>query len=216
MAACEKLDDATIAELLRGARAIGLKLSGEQVAQFEGYLITLLQWQRRMSLTSTTGPLDLVRNHVLDSLHVVPFIQQSSRIADLGSGAGFPGVSLAIARSDAQVDLVESRRKKANFLREVLRCAGIANASVVEERMERLGQTHEGVYDMIVSRAVWRVRDLLQTCGGLLRTSGVAIAMKGPRGREEAIEVPGFAQPETTSYAPPSGAQRVLLLYRKR
>jgi len=175
-----------------------------------------LLWRLRLSLISVADVRTIVRNHILDCLTVARFIRPGFRVADIGSGAGFPGIPLAIACPDAQVDLIESRRKKANFLREVVRNARLGNAQVIEARAESVGVEFVGVYHIAVSRAVWEIPGLLQVCGKLLQRGGLAVAMKGPKALTEAASHPnGFSEPQTVAYDLAGGERRALLLFRK-
>jgi 16S rRNA (guanine527-N7)-methyltransferase len=206
-----------IRELAEAARANGLTLSAAAIGQFETYIETLLLWRTRLSLTTAATVQSIVRNHIADSLFVAPLVKSGFRVADLGSGAGFPGVPLSIACPGASIVLVEARRKKANFLREVLRKTGIANAQVVEARAESLAEHHGGTYDLVVSRAVWRVADFLGICDALLRPEGAAVAMKGPRGLAEGQIRRGgsFAAPEVVNYRLQGSVHRMLLVFHR-
>jgi 16S rRNA (guanine527-N7)-methyltransferase len=202
-------------ELVHAAQSLGLRLSSESIERFETYIGTLLLWRSRLSLTTAATPSALVRYHIVDSLFVAPFIQPGVRFADLGSGAGFPGLPLAIVRQDTAVVLIESQRKKANFLREVVRRSGLTNACVVEARAESLASSHLGAYDAVVSRAVWQVPEFMRLGGRLLRPGGLAIAMKGPRGLAECrLQRPvGFSEPKVIDYHLHGGVRRMLLVF---
>lgn len=202
-------------DLAEGAIRSGITLTAQQFAAFEAYIATLLFWRTRLSLTGAATPVDIVRAHILDSLAVVEHVPARSILVDLGSGAGFPGVPLAIARPHASITLVESRRKRANFLREVVRRSQLANTSVVEGRAEELSARAAGTFDVVVSRAVWSVPELLPVAAELLRSGGLAIAMKGPKGMREARPSPGFRTPETVTYKLHAGIERMLLIFRK-
>ena len=208
---------AAIDELVEAAQTNGLPLSPESLARFETYLETLLLWRRRLSLTGASTALTIVRYHVADALFVAPLIKPGSQVADLGSGAGFPGVPLAIACPDAAVFLVEARRKKANFLREVVRKADLGNVQVVEERAESLSSDHAGRYDVVVCRAVWPLQDFMRISGPLVRSGGLAVAMKGPKGLAESRpkNAGAFSKPEVISYQLHGGVRRMLLVFRR-
>jgi 16S rRNA (guanine527-N7)-methyltransferase len=207
---------APVAELLRAAAALGIALPDTAISRFEGYIETLLLWRSRFSLTAASTPAEIVRLHILDSLALCRFIQQGMRVADLGSGAGFPGIPLAIACDRAHVSLVESRRKKANFLREAVRTCSLANAEVIEERVEHLAARGMRPWDIVVSRAVWRLRDFLVLADRLLTHGGLAIAMKGGKGGAEELGYRGpLLQMEAVEYELPSGARHRLIVYRK-
>jgi 16S rRNA (guanine527-N7)-methyltransferase len=204
------------AELPGAALGIPVTLSESALAHCRSYVETLLLWRQRLSLTSAKTAASVVLNHLLDSLHVVPFIKPGTRVADIGSGAGFPGVPLAIVCTEARFVLIESRRKKANFLREVARQTRLSNVVVMENRVEDLLDGLRASFDVVVSRAVGPVPDLLALSAVLLRRDGLVVAMKGPKGRAELAEHPEFTTVEVVEYGLPSGATHLLLVYRRR
>jgi len=207
---------APLAELVREAARLGLTLSDTQVARFRIYIDTLLLWRSRLSLTTAATPQAIVRSHILDSLALCRFVESTMRIADLGSGAGFPGIPVAIACDGAHVSLVESRRKKANFLREVVRAATLANAEVIEARAEDLTGHPSAPWDLVVSRAVWPLHDFLDVSERILKTGALAVAMKGPQSMNEALRYGGpLVQADTVEYELLTGARHRLLVYRK-
>jgi 16S rRNA (guanine527-N7)-methyltransferase len=207
---------APLTELVRGAQEFGISLSSEQLAIFQAYIETLLFWRTRLSLTSAATALAVVRSHIVDSLAVARFIEPGWRVADLGSGAGFPGIPLAIVSPQSLIILIESRRKKANFLRDAVRRCGLTNVYVCEGRAETRPIQRLGTFDLVVSRAVWTVSDFLNVAGGLLRLGGLGVAMKGPRGLMETTTNPVFLQQEVVGYELHGGIERTLLTYRKR
>lgn len=135
--------------------------------------------------------------HVLDSLTglEVPELREAKRIADVGAGAGFPGLVLAVAVPDAQIDLVESVGRKCEFMRRAIEAAGIGNASVLNSRSEDLaaGEGREA-YDAVTARAVGRLSTLAELASPLLKPNGVLVAWKGKRDEEEELQVRGAAQ----------------------
>jgi 16S rRNA (guanine527-N7)-methyltransferase len=210
------LPAALAGELLRGAAALGIALPATAISRFAVYIQTLLLWRSRLSLTTASTSEEIVRSHILDSLPLCRFIQPGMRVADLGSGAGFPGIPLAIACDRAHVSLVESRRKKANFLRAAVRTCDLANAEVIEARVEHLVERGTRHWDIVVSRAVWRLRDFLILAERLLTHGGVAIAMKGRNGGgEEPVYRGPLLQSQAVEYHLRSGAHHRLIVYRK-
>jgi 16S rRNA (guanine527-N7)-methyltransferase len=210
-----RMDPATD-ELTRGALELGIRLSSEQLVAFDVYFDTLLLWASRLSLTAARTAGEIVRRHVLDSLSVARYTRPGCKLADLGSGAGFPGLPLAIACPRAAVVLIESRRKRANFLREAARRCGLSNVEVLEERAENVATRLPGSFDLVVSRAVWPIADFLKLCLLLLRSTGLAVAMRGPKAPGELARDPAFSDPGVVRYGLPGGVERVLVLYRKR
>lgn len=183
-----------------------------QLDKLHKYLDILLLWRHRVALISTADPIGLVEQHVLDSLHVVPHISRCERLADIGSGAGLPGIPLAIALPEMGTWLIESRRKKANFLRQARRIARLDNVQIVEGRAEKIPGT---TFDAVTSRALGSVGAFLDLAASLLTPGGTAVAMRGPEGSAEAIDHPDFAAPGKASYQLAMGRERVLLIYHR-
>ncbi|HVO27232.1 MAG TPA: 16S rRNA (guanine(527)-N(7))-methyltransferase RsmG [Candidatus Margulisiibacteriota bacterium] len=207
---------AAVDDLIHGAAALGIALSDTAVCRFQAYVDTLLLWRTRISLTAASTAGAIVRSHILDSLPLGRFIQPGTRIADLGSGAGFPGIPLAIVCAGAQVSLVESRRKRASFLREAVRTCELANAEVIEERAEHLADRGAGPWDVVVSRAVWQLRDFLVLAERLVAPGGLAIAMRGgTRGAADPAYCGPLLESEVVEYRLPGGAHHRLIVYRK-
>lgn len=128
------------------------------------------------------------RVHVVDSLTglEVPELQRASRIADIGAGAGFPGLVLAVALPQAQVDLIESVGRKCEFMRRAATEAGIPNAAVLNLRSEDLAAGEgRGAYDVVTARAVGRLSTLAELASPLLKPNGVLVAWKGKRDPDE-------------------------------
>lgn len=209
------LDRAVRLHLMRGALDCGVPLDPEQLSAFEVYIETLLFWASRLSLTAAANAAEIVSSHILDSLPLARFVQTGWRVADLGSGAGFPGIPLAIARPDATVVLIESRRKRANFLRETVRRCAFENVEVLEERAEQVARERPAGFDLVVSRAVWGTTAFLGICRMLVRPAGLAIAMKGPKAATQAVPHEGFCEPELFRYALHGGVEHVLVTYRR-
>ena len=146
------------------------------------------------SLTSVRDPREAWRAHVADSLTglEVPALREAHTIADLGAGAGFPGIVLALALPDARVDLVESVARKCEFMREAIAQAGIPNARVVNARSEEhaaAGAPGRESYDAVAARAVARLATLAELASPLLRDRGVLVAWKGKRDPDEEAEL---------------------------
>jgi len=152
----------------------------------------------RASVSSVTDPERAWRVHVDDSLSglAVAPLAEAGRIADIGSGAGFPGLPLAVAlRDGAELDLIESVGRKCDFIRRAARSAGIANVTVVQARSEEVaaGAGRES-YDAVTARAVGRVSTLAELASPLLRDGGVLVAWKGRRDEEEEAELDRAAE----------------------
>ncbi len=126
--------------------------------------------------------------HVEDSLTglEVPELARAGRIADIGSGAGFPGLVLAVALPDSQVDLIESVGRKCEFIQRAIDAAGISNATVLNTRSEEVAVgEHRDSYDAVTARAVGRLSTLAELASPLLKENGVLVAWKGKRDADE-------------------------------
>jgi len=151
----------------------------------------------RASVSSVTDPQRAWRVHVADSLTGLEFEQLASvgRIADIGSGAGFPGLVLAVALPDARVDLIESVGRKCDFIQRTIDAAGIANARVVNARSEELaaGEGREA-YAAVTARAVGRLSTLAELASPLLEDGGTLVAWKGKRDPDEESQLSRAAE----------------------
>jgi 16S rRNA (guanine527-N7)-methyltransferase len=170
--------------LVDGIREFGLQqLTAEQVALFSHYQELLLTWNRRMNLTAITDPAGIQVRHFLDSLTcaLVTGPLAGHSLADVGTGAGFPGVALKIYFPDLRLTVVESVAKKTHFLRSVVAELGLTNVTVINERAEVLGHDsdHRERYDWVVARAVAEMRVLVEYLLPLCRLGGHVLAQKG-------------------------------------
>jgi 16S rRNA (guanine527-N7)-methyltransferase len=148
--------------------------------------------EERASVSSVTDPGQAWKVHVDDSLSglEVEALREAGKIADIGSGAGFPGLVLALALPHAQVDLIESVGRKCDFMKRAVAAAEIANAEVLNARSEELaGAERRESYDIVTARAVGRLSTLAELASPLLRSDGVLVAWKGKRDPEEEAEL---------------------------
>jgi len=159
-----------------GARALAVDLDEAQIARLLAHLDLLDEWNARMNLTAIRERPQQITKHVLDSLSVLPFLR-GDRVADVGSGAGFPGIPLAIADPARRFVLLESTGKKCRFLEHVRDSLGLANVEVVQARAE--GYEPDVRFDTVVARAVGPLADLVRNAGRLVAGGGRLLAMKG-------------------------------------
>jgi 16S rRNA (guanine527-N7)-methyltransferase len=177
-------------ELERELAVPDLKLTDAQSAALDRYLDLLEKWNRVYNLTAIRDRGRMVTHHLLDSLVVSPHLR-GPRVLDVGSGAGLPGIPLAIANPVLQVTLLESNRKKSAFLTQAVAELQLANAAVVTERVEAW-QTDQR-FDTIVSRAFAELGEFVALSGRLLAPDGILAAMKGVHPFEEIERLPqGF------------------------
>jgi 16S rRNA (guanine527-N7)-methyltransferase len=162
--------------LIDGARALGIELSDDQAGQLVAHLDLVDEWSARMNLTAIRERSAQVTKHLLDSLSVAPWLR-GNRIADVGSGAGFPGIPLAIVRPGIQFVLIDSTGKKCRFLEHVRDTLGLTNVEVVQSRAESHRPEHK--FDTVLARAVGPLEDLVRNAGGLVVGGGRLLAMKG-------------------------------------
>jgi 16S rRNA (guanine527-N7)-methyltransferase len=187
VAELESWRPAARAALTAGARELKVELEPAQIEALLDYLALMLRWNAVYNLTAVREPDEMVTRHLLDSLALMPFLDGAT-LVDLGSGAGLPGIPLAIAMPALQVILVEANGKKARFLREAQRRLALANVRVVEARAEG-AQTPEPAA-MVTARALASLGDLARLAARWLRPDGRLLAMKGPGYEDEIRGLP--------------------------
>ena len=217
------LNQSQLDTLTEGARQLGVSLSDPAVHDFSRYLETLQRWSKIVNLVSQAEPDIVIRKHLLDSLAAASVLPDHCKIADLGSGAGFPGLVVAIVQPSQTLTLIEPRRKRANFLKDVLRTIGLKNVAVVEERVEFLAKepAFQHTFDWVLSRATWDLSSFLSFAAPFLKDNGHALAMKGERGEQELTAVNArekiFVFRDRYEYTLPFGSeQRRVYIFQKR
>lgn len=179
------------------------------------YLALLLRWNQTYNLTAVRDPAEMVTKHLLDSLamhpHVDAIADAGGCLADLGTGAGLPGIPLAIAKPGLRVTLVESAGKKARFMRQAVRQLGLEHVRVAESRIEALAEP--GRYDAITARALATLPLIIELGGHLLKPEGRLLAMKGSYPADEIAALPpGWAVLDTqVLHVPGLAAERHLV-----
>jgi 16S rRNA (guanine527-N7)-methyltransferase len=173
----------------------GIRLSRTQLAALEKYEQILIDWNARFNLTAIRSPEEIRSKHFLDSLTCLIAMRDTpyERIVDVGTGAGFPGIPLKITCPGMHLTLVESVGKKADFCRYVVEALNLEHVSVVQERVEELGQIkgHRERYDWAIGRAVAIMPVLAEYLLPLVRVGGHILAMKGASGPAEAQSAEG-------------------------
>jgi 16S rRNA (guanine527-N7)-methyltransferase len=162
--------------LLHGVQTLDLDLTRDARAALMAYVGLLSHWNRAINLTAVREPHQIVTRHLLDSLTVLPFLQ-GREILDIGSGAGLPGIPLAIINPERRFTLLDSHLKKISFLRQVVHDLGLNNVVVTHQRAEKFQSPIK--FDTLVARAFAKLADLLSACGHLLGRDNALVAMKG-------------------------------------
>jgi 16S rRNA (guanine527-N7)-methyltransferase len=172
---------APFAALAREAALFGLDVTSEQIAVCERYSEELIERNTAVNLTAITDPADVAHKHFLDSWTAFGARRWTGResVIDVGSGAGFPGLALRIAKPDLRVTLVESVGKKARFLVDVSALLGLADVEVRNERAEALGRERRDRYDVATARAVGSLAQVIEYLLPFLRVGGDALVWKG-------------------------------------
>lgn len=173
-------------ELQRGSSLLGITLGEEQQKMLLRYIELLSKWNQAYNLTAVRDPAQMVSRHLLDSLAIAEHCA-GNRLLDVGTGAGLPGVPLAIIFPDKDFHLLDSNGKKTRFLFQVKTTLGLDNITVHHARVESF-QTHE-LFDVVLSRAFASLLDMVSNCGHLLSNSGRFLAMKGSYPQRELQEI---------------------------
>lgn len=165
-------------ELQRGVTQLGITLSVEAQTKLLEYLKLLHKWNKVYNLTAITDPRQMVSNHLLDSLAVLPYLW-SGRWLDVGCGAGLPGLVLAVAQPDWQFTLLDSNSKKTSFVQQAIIELGLQNVCVQCERVEKLQVAEQEKFDGIISRAFSDLGEFIRSTRHLVSEHGRWAAMKG-------------------------------------
>jgi 16S rRNA (guanine527-N7)-methyltransferase len=173
--------------LAAGAREIGIDLAPEKSEMLLKLVDELEQGNAQFNLTAIRDRPGMLRKHVLDSLSVQPYLR-GSRVADVGTGAGFPGLALAIVNPQRRFTLIEATGKKARFVEQTALRLGCANAAVVNSRAESYRPFE--LFDTVVARALSSLADFVAYAGHLCAPGGRLLAMKGKRPDEEISALP--------------------------
>ncbi|MCB9158974.1 MAG: 16S rRNA (guanine(527)-N(7))-methyltransferase RsmG [Caldilineaceae bacterium] len=220
--------------LRKGSERLGIPLTDAQLAQFETYQRALVEWNSRFNLTAITDYEEVQVKHFLDCLAGLPPLLEelgeaaaparSYHLADIGTGAGFPGIPLKLAVPRLKVSLIDGTGKKITFLRQVIAQLQLANIEAVQGRAEELGRqsAHRGQYDIVTARAVAPLNTLVEYMLPLVRRGGYALVYKGASAPDEYIDARraiDLLGGETTRLAPVEvpflDAERYVVLIKK-
>ena len=159
---------------------LNLTLTEEQIEKFYNYMNLLIEWNKKINLTAIVEPKDIILKHFIDSLTIEKYIKKGENIIDVGTGAGFPGIPLKIAREDLKITLADSLNKRINFLNEVINKLDLKNIETIHTRAEELGKNkkYREKFDIATSRAVANMSTLSEYLIPFIKVEGKCICMK--------------------------------------
>ncbi len=177
-------------ELKKEAEKLNIMLVDKQLEQFYKYMELLLEWNEKINLTAITETNEIITKHFIDSLTATKYVNDNESIVDVGTGAGFPGIPLAINNDRLNITLVDSLNKRINFLNEVTNQLDIKNVTSIHSRAEEFGKNkqYREKFDIAVSRAVARLNILVEYLLPTIKVGGKCICLKGPDTKEEIEE----------------------------
>ncbi len=178
--------DACREKLEQGLKALALETDESRVDALLRFIKLISKWNKAYNLTAVRDPLEMVNLHILDSLAILPHLK-APRIADIGTGAGLPGIPLAIFLPDCHFTLVDSNSKKTRFVQQAILELRLKNVEVVHSRVELLKP--EVLFSTVICRAFAGMADILQLTGHLLADDGLLLAMKGQQPEQELIDL---------------------------
>ena len=203
-----------IEELLReGLIALGLTPSEQQINAFITYLSELKKWNRVYNLTGIKKDEDIIIKHFLDSLLYLQAMPDGKiEVADIGSGAGFPGIPLKIVRPEIRLYLIEPSEKKSAFLRNIIIKLGLRTIEVIEKRVEDIKALLE--VDVALTRALFDIMEFVRKVSPITRKGGILILSKGPKVGEELKDLKDIRYDLLTVALPLSEIKRHLVVVR--
>ena len=200
--------------LMRDAVTLGVQLTAEDATRLMALLGELARWNRTYNLTAITAPAEMVTHHLLDSLAIQPDVA-GERIADVGTGAGFPGLPLALVNPTRDFTLIDSSGKKIRFLQHAVRALGLSNVTALQTRVETFQPAVP--FDSVIARAFAPLPVMLERAGHLCARDGRVLAMKGrwPEQELERLPAPWEVERSRTLAIPGLAEERCLLVLRR-
>ncbi len=210
--------------LISDAEKLGISLNDEQLKRFDLLSELLVEQNKTMNLTAITDPDGIAVKHFADSISVLSACEftQGTRVMDIGTGAGFPGIPLLIMRPDIDLTMVDSTAKKLKYVQSTVDSLGLI-ATTLHTRAEEAGQSKEyrEKFDIVCSRAVAALNVLCEYCLPFVKVSGIFVAMKGAKAQEEiadakaAIKLLGGKIIDEKSFSLSDGGERTLVVIKK-
>lgn len=184
--------DEMIETLKKGAESLDISLGEQAISRFTTFTNELVEWNKVINLTAIKEPNDIALKHFVDSIAVFKYanIQNGAKIADVGCGAGFPGIPMKIVRNDIKLTCIDSLNKRVKFMEQLVQKIELTDCECVHIRAEEAGAKSEfrEKYDFAMARAVAQLRVLAEYCVPLLKVGGAFISMKGADAKEEVNE----------------------------
>jgi len=196
--------------LSKGLSELGIIAQTDTIVRFMTYLSELKKWNRAYNLTAIKNDRDIIIKHFLDSLlFLKAFPEDIGNVCDVGSGAGFPGIPIAIVRPDISITLIEPSRKKCAFLRNITKAINLNNVSVLEGRVEDITDYD---FNIAMTRALFSINDFIKKTKHVVKKNGCLILSKGPKLQDELEKMPPGAHFEhITATLPLTSLQRHLI-----
>ncbi len=176
-------------QLQQGCDALGLAVSEKDLAKLISYVALIDKWNKAFNLTSVRDPKEMISRHILDSLAILPYLEGKS-LLDVGTGAGLPGIPVAILKPEMAVSLLDSNSKKTRFLQQVKAELALDNVTVIHSRVE---QADLPKFDLVTARAFSTIDDIIDLAGRHCDDAGCLVLMKGVYPEEELQAVTGEA-----------------------
>lgn len=169
------------------ATKLNIEFTEEQLEKFYQYMNLLLEWNEKINLTAIVEPKEVILKHFIDSLTINKYLKENSTLADVGTGAGFPGIPLKILRPDIKITLVDSLNKRINFLNEVIEKLNLENIVTVHSRIEDFGKNknYREKFDYVTARAVANLAVLSEYLIPIAKIGGKCVCMKGSNVEDE-------------------------------
>jgi 16S rRNA (guanine527-N7)-methyltransferase len=182
------MEDFLKTTLSLGVKRFGISLDEEKIKKFEIYLRELNEWNKKVNITSIKDDYDIIIKHFIDSLFPIKYIKSGSKVLDLGSGGGFPGIPLKIYEPALRLYIVDSSRKRVYFLKYIIRLLSLSGVTVIQKRGEELSVLNDR-YELIISRSFSKLDRFLRISNRVLDDKGEIIAMKGPNYHRELSKI---------------------------
>lgn len=200
-------------KLQEGLQGLGLTLSTAQQLLLLEYVALLKKWNSTYNLTALRNEETMISHHILDSLTLLPYVQNAQTLMDVGSGGGMPGIPTAICRPDLQITLLDSNTKKTSFLQQAVIELGLTNVTVASGRVETM---FDKKVDVVTSRAFAELADFISLTKHLLNENGYWAAMKGVYPYEELEHLPSDISVEKIEkiHVPMLEAERHMVIMR--